>query len=185
MQAGAHHRRFISRFGTLKTLWTISGSGRLARGVKRPSEPGRRTMSMMNKRVQVKTRHPGRRKRGGTRKTSGAGVRPKAAFFDDIRDLIVGALATVARRVDLIQVQTNFEIGRCIVREERLGEDRAAYGKEVIKALAERLTSVFGFSASCPCSSKTRPSCAPSGATPIHAPSFCKVWPRRASAGTR
>jgi len=73
-----------------------------------------------------------------------------AAFFRDIRKLIVGARTTVARGVDLVQVHTNFEIGRRIVKEEQRGRDRAAYGKEVIKALAERLTDEFGkgFSAS-------------------------------------
>ncbi len=67
-----------------------------------------------------------------------------AAFFDSIRELIAGARTMVARGVDLVQVQTNFEIGRRIVQEEQRGKDRAAYGKEVIKALAERLTGEFG-----------------------------------------
>jgi len=65
-------------------------------------------------------------------------------FFDDIRHLIVAARTTVAHGVDLVQVRTNFEIGRRIIEEEQRGKDRAAYGKEVIKALAERLTSEFG-----------------------------------------
>jgi hypothetical protein len=65
-------------------------------------------------------------------------------FFDDIRDLIVSARATVARGVDLVQVHTSFEIGRRIVEQEQKGKDRAAYGQEVIKALAERLTKEFG-----------------------------------------
>ncbi len=71
-------------------------------------------------------------------------------FFDDIRELIVAARSTVARGVDLVQVHTNFQIGRHIVEQEQRGEGRAAYGKEVIKALAERLTGEFGrgFSAS-------------------------------------
>ena len=68
----------------------------------------------------------------------------KPAFFDGIRDLIAGARTTVARGVDLVQVHTNFEIGRRIVEEEQRGKDRAAYGKEVIKALADRLTAEFG-----------------------------------------
>lgn len=72
------------------------------------------------------------------------------AFFADIRKLIVSARATVARGVDLVQVHTNFEVGRRIVEQEQRGKGRAAYGKEVITALAERLTSEFGkgFSAS-------------------------------------
>ena len=65
-------------------------------------------------------------------------------FFEDIRKLIVAARTTVARGVDLVQVHTNFEIGRRIVEQEQRGKDRAAYGKEVLKALAERLTDEFG-----------------------------------------
>src|ERR1017187_4747481 len=66
------------------------------------------------------------------------------AFFEDIRRLIVSAHATVARGVDLVQVHTNFEIGRRIVEQEQKGKGRAAYGEEVISALAERLTAEFG-----------------------------------------
>ena len=66
------------------------------------------------------------------------------AFIEDIRDLIRAAHATVARGVDLVQVHTNFEIGRRIVEQEQRGKDRAAYGEEVISALAERLTAEFG-----------------------------------------
>jgi hypothetical protein len=38
----------------------------------------------------------------------------------------------------------NYEIGRRIVQGEQGGADRAQYGKEIIKELAERLTSDFG-----------------------------------------
>ena len=65
-------------------------------------------------------------------------------FFDEIRQLIVSARATVARGVDLVQVHTNFEIGRRIFEQEQKGKDRAAYGKEILKSLAERLTAEFG-----------------------------------------
>jgi len=66
------------------------------------------------------------------------------AFFDDIRNLIISAHTTVARGVDLVQVRTNFEIGRRIFEQEQKGKERATYGKEVIKALAARLTGEFG-----------------------------------------
>jgi predicted nuclease of restriction endonuclease-like (RecB) superfamily len=46
--------------------------------------------------------------------------------------------------VDLVQVHTNFEIGKRIVEEELRGKNRAVYGAEIIKALAHRLTSEFG-----------------------------------------
>ncbi|MFZ4441698.1 MAG: DUF1016 N-terminal domain-containing protein [Syntrophales bacterium] len=41
-------------------------------------------------------------------------------------------------------MRTNFEIGRHIVAHEQQGEKRAAYGKEVLKMLAERLAAEFG-----------------------------------------
>lgn len=66
------------------------------------------------------------------------------AFIEEIHELIRLARATVARGVDVVQVHTNFEIGRRIVEQEQQGEGRAAYGKEVIKALAARLTNEFG-----------------------------------------
>lgn len=65
-------------------------------------------------------------------------------FFEDIRGLIHSARATVARGVDLVQVYTNFEIGRRIVVQEQKGKDRAAYGQEVIAALADMLHEEFG-----------------------------------------
>lgn len=65
-------------------------------------------------------------------------------FVEEIRQLIASARATVKKGVDLIQVHTNFEIGRRIVEQEQQGEDRAAYGKEIIKTLSERLTEDFG-----------------------------------------
>jgi predicted nuclease of restriction endonuclease-like (RecB) superfamily len=71
-------------------------------------------------------------------------VKTKVAFFDGIRELIAGARTTVARGVDLVQVHTNFEIGRRIVQEELQGKDRAAYGEQVIRELADRLTGEFG-----------------------------------------
>src|SRR3954452_25119799 len=66
-------------------------------------------------------------------------VRLTKAFFEDIRKLIVSARTTLARGVDLVQVHTNFEIGRRIVEQEQRGKDRATYGQEVVKALAARL----------------------------------------------
>jgi len=67
-----------------------------------------------------------------------------SSFFKEIRELILSARTTVACGVDMVQVYTNFEIGRRIVQEEQKGKRRADYGKEVIKALAERLTGEFG-----------------------------------------
>ena len=65
-------------------------------------------------------------------------------FFEEITGLIHSARTTIARGVDLVQVYTNFEIGRRIVQQEQKGKGRAAYGQEVIRALAERLVEEFG-----------------------------------------
>lgn len=66
------------------------------------------------------------------------------ALYERIRELVLTARQTIARGVDLVQVWTNFEIGRHIVEHEQQGETRAGYGKEVVKNLAERLGSEFG-----------------------------------------
>lgn len=66
------------------------------------------------------------------------------ALYERIRDLVIGARQTVARGVDLVQVHTNFEIGRHIVEHEQQGEPRAAYGKELLTNLANRLSEEFG-----------------------------------------
>jgi predicted nuclease of restriction endonuclease-like (RecB) superfamily len=104
----------------------------------------RKGLKMRSSPKDGRNRRNGRRTLGGARNPPAASAKFKAAFFDEIRELIVSARTTVARGVDLVQVHTNFEIGRRIVQEEQLGKDRAAYGKEVIKDLAEQLTGEFG-----------------------------------------
>ena len=65
-------------------------------------------------------------------------------YVEEIRCVIRAARATVARGVDLVQVHTNFEIGRRIVEAEQGGQERAEYGEQLIKRLAEDLTTRFG-----------------------------------------
>jgi len=66
------------------------------------------------------------------------------ALYERIRELIISARQSVSRGVDLIQVHTNFEIGRHIFIHEQLGTERAAYGQAVLKNLADKLTREFG-----------------------------------------
>jgi predicted nuclease of restriction endonuclease-like (RecB) superfamily len=68
----------------------------------------------------------------------------ETALFASIRTLIESARNTVARGVDLVQVHTNFEIGRHIVKFEQQGEQRAAYADALLNRLAERLAAEFG-----------------------------------------
>jgi predicted nuclease of restriction endonuclease-like (RecB) superfamily len=65
-------------------------------------------------------------------------------LYEDIRALVLSARQTIARGVDLLQVHTNYEIGRRIFEQEQSGSDRAEYGQELMKELATRLTEEFG-----------------------------------------
>lgn len=65
-------------------------------------------------------------------------------LIHEIRDLIQSARRAVVHSVDLIQVVTNFEIGRRIVEHEQGGEERAEYGKALLQDLSAALTADFG-----------------------------------------
>ena len=73
-----------------------------------------------------------------------ADIDAESALFASIRALIESARSTIARGVDLVQVNTNFEVGRHIVEFEQQGDERAEYGMQVLKHLAERLAAEFG-----------------------------------------
>lgn len=66
------------------------------------------------------------------------------ALLHEIRDLIQSARRAVVHSVDLIQVLTNFEIGRRIIEHEQGGEERAEYGKALLRKLSAALTAEFG-----------------------------------------
>ena len=68
----------------------------------------------------------------------------ESALLANIRALIESARSTVARGVDLVQVHTNFEIGRHIVEFEQQGDQRATYGDALLTLLADGLTAEFG-----------------------------------------
>ncbi|MEN0066552.1 MAG: PDDEXK nuclease domain-containing protein, partial [Myxococcota bacterium] len=67
-----------------------------------------------------------------------------SALLAEVRKLLKVARGAAARQVNALLVVTNFEIGRRIVHHEQQGEDRAKYGKRVLKVVAEGLTSEFG-----------------------------------------
>jgi DUF1016 N-terminal domain len=65
-------------------------------------------------------------------------------LLNGIRSLILSARQSASRGINLLQVYTNYEIGRRVVEQEQRGADRAEYGKQLLKELAERLTADFG-----------------------------------------
>lgn len=69
-------------------------------------------------------------------------------LLTDSVDLIRYARGLAARQVNIIQLLTYYTLGKWIVDVEQGGEERAAYGKKVLKGLSERLNEEFekGFS---------------------------------------
>ena len=61
------------------------------------------------------------------------------ALYDGIRTLILSARQTVARGVDLLQVHTNYEIGRRIVEQEQQGANGHSTERKM-RELAARLS---------------------------------------------
>lgn len=66
----------------------------------------------------------------------------------------------------MLQVCTNYEIGRRIFEQEQQGADRAGYGKELLDELAARLTSELGSGYS-----RTNPEDYPDSVFPL-----CPFW---------
>jgi len=67
-----------------------------------------------------------------------------APLLGTLRQLISDARSRALRAVDVIQVQTCWQVGRHIVEFEQGGQARAAYGVELLPQLARQLTAEFG-----------------------------------------
>ena len=65
-------------------------------------------------------------------------------FYNKVADLLKEARKGIVQTVNKTMVYTYFEIGRMIVEEEQNGQERAEYGKQILKELSKRLTSEFG-----------------------------------------
>lgn len=65
-------------------------------------------------------------------------------FLSKVCNLLEEARKNVKTAVNLSMVYTYYEIGKLIVEEEQNGEDRAEYGKYILKALSQYLTTEFG-----------------------------------------
>ena len=65
-------------------------------------------------------------------------------FYTAVKELLHNARNKVYQTINSTMTQTYWEIGRRIVEEEQSGEDRAEYGKSLLKALSYQLTQEFG-----------------------------------------
>lgn len=65
-------------------------------------------------------------------------------FINEIKELLNNAKEKAKIAINVAMVYTYYEIGRRIVEQEQKGENRAEYGKEVLKQLSTALTKEFG-----------------------------------------
>lgn len=65
-------------------------------------------------------------------------------LFERISALIEESRKKVATAVNIAEVYTKYEIGRYIVEDEQEGKAMAAYGKQVLPILSQKLTDKFG-----------------------------------------
>lgn len=65
-------------------------------------------------------------------------------LFSKIVELLSQARKFVAKNVNQTIVLTYFEVGRLVVEDEQQGEERAEYGKTVLKELSKQLSKEFG-----------------------------------------
>ena len=65
-------------------------------------------------------------------------------LFTEIRELILNARQHVATQVNTELLATYWQIGRMIVEHEQNHQERADYGKQVLKQLSKALTHEFG-----------------------------------------
>jgi predicted nuclease of restriction endonuclease-like (RecB) superfamily len=69
---------------------------------------------------------------------------PPDRFYTRIRDILESARLGIARTVNTAQVLSYWLIGREIIEEEQQGKQRADYGENLLKNLAQRLKTDFG-----------------------------------------
>lgn len=74
--------------------------------------------------------------------TNNAALPPE--LLDALRALIQEGRQQALRAVDMVQVQTCWEVGRHVVEFEQGGALRASYGKKLLSRLAQALTREFG-----------------------------------------
>lgn len=65
-------------------------------------------------------------------------------LIEESIELIQYARQITAKQVNLVQLMTYYSLGKWIVEEQQEGEERAKYGKQVLKTLSESLTKEFG-----------------------------------------
>lgn len=66
------------------------------------------------------------------------------SFLDGVSNVLVQARKNAKTAVNLSMVYAYYEIGRMIIEEEQHGQNRAAYGKQILRELSKYLTEKYG-----------------------------------------
>ena len=66
------------------------------------------------------------------------------SFLESVSDVLAQARKNAKTAVNLAMVYAYYEIGRMIVEEEQHGQNRAAYGKQILLELSKYLTEKYG-----------------------------------------
>lgn len=66
------------------------------------------------------------------------------SMIEEIKEILLSARQRVAVQVNTELLSTYWNVGRIIVEHEQASQDRAAYGKQVLKELSKELTREFG-----------------------------------------
>lgn len=65
-------------------------------------------------------------------------------FYDRVLEVLKNARKQAKAALNISMVYSYYEVGRMIVKEEQNGEQRAEYGKAILKELSKRLTESLG-----------------------------------------
>ena len=66
------------------------------------------------------------------------------SFLESVSDVLAQARKNAKTAVNLAMVYAYYEIGRMIVEEEQHGQNRAAYGKQILQELSKYLNETYG-----------------------------------------
>ena len=83
-------------------------------------------------------------KRGTVMKKNEINIAVNNDFLRSVSDVLSQARKNAKTAVNISMVYAYYEIGRMIVEEEQQGENRAAYGKQILEELSDFLTEKFG-----------------------------------------
>ena len=68
----------------------------------------------------------------------------ESIFLDSLKDIVKSARKHAYSSICFAQVQSNWLLGRRIVEQIQKGNDKAEYGKHILKIASESLTEEFG-----------------------------------------